>query len=57
MDEIQILIDGVRGPPIPVGQNVTDVRLQEENTSLDPIEIPGFARTDMVIERAGIILR
>ena len=58
LDDVDVLEHGVGRPAVPLGDAAAgDVRLKELHAALVSVEIPGPAKPDVVIERAGVVLR
>ena len=55
-DEVQILIDRVSGALVPIRLLVPSIWLEQANAALLPVQVPGFADADMVMQRVGAIL-
>ena len=57
VDEVQVLVDGICGAAIPVCTLFTCIRRQDEYAAFFLVEIPGAARSQVVVEFERAVLR
>ena len=55
-NEVQVLVDRVGGALVPVRLPVPSIWLEYVNAALLPVQVPGFANADMLVQRVGAIL-
>src|SRR2546430_4015929 len=55
-NEVQVLVDRVGGALVPVRLPVPSIWLEYVNAALLPVQVPGFANADMVVQRVGAVL-
>lgn len=56
LDEVEVLVYGVGGAPVPVGAFPTQVWLEQGHAASLPVEVPGTADGDVLVQGAGPIL-
>ena len=57
VNKVEILINGVRGPLVPVGAVVTLVRRQDHNSAEVAVKIPRLTVADIFVKLKRLILR